>query len=200
MRELTVLKVDAVCASKVSQLNRYSDVETRCKGRLFLGALLVLFGMLPGAGASMQVDEMSAKPLGVGEAVYLSALPFYRDMDVGGVDLVIDLRYPYEGVYEELGTLRSQGIHVLNIRSSSKGPTLDNVKRLEDELAAAAGRRVLIHDSNGHRTAALWGAYRLWKGESLDRVLEDLRSFDDSPELRRKLERFHRELIADEGQ
>lgn len=158
---------------------------------------------LPGAVFAAQT-ELSAeppaepeeiKPLRVSEMVYLSTRPSYRDVDAQGIDLVIDLRYPYEGVYEDMGSLKVRGIQVLNIPISSKGPTLQNVERLADALADE--KRILIHDSNGHRTAALWGAYRLWQGEMLEQVLEELGSLYEADELRPMLDRFRTEALAE---
>lgn len=191
--------VRTVSQPNINQPNRWC-FRNAGNRRAWLVRLLVLPLALSCSGAvfAASVDESDSERLQVADTVSLGTRAFYRDENPDGLDVVIDLRYPYEGVYEDMGSLKIRGIRVLNIPVSSKGPTLENVVSLEAALAEAAGQRVLIHDSDGHRTATLWGAYRIRQGDSVDAVVEALRPLYDSADFRQKLERFRLEAAVAE--
>jgi protein tyrosine phosphatase (PTP) superfamily phosphohydrolase (DUF442 family) len=70
--------------------------------------------------------------------------------------VVVDLRFPYEGTYNELGQLRNRGVEYVNIPTSSRTPSSDSVSALEDLIAQHQNQAIVIHDSNGHRAAMLY--------------------------------------------
>jgi hypothetical protein len=115
---------------------------------------------------------------------------------VDGLALVIDLRYAYEGVYDELGELRDRGITHINIPTSSHGPQQKQVLALEQALAEHPNATVLIHDSNGSRAAMLWAAHRIHAGADLDAALAEVSELYPPDELRPKLEPYRDRVVA----
>jgi hypothetical protein len=109
---------------------------------------------------------------------------------VPGLQVVIDLRFPYEGVYNQLGALRALGIVHVHIPSSSKEPSRENVLALDDALAKYSDSIILIRDSTGLRSAMLWGARMIHHGATVEEALAVIGTFYPPEELRSKLERY----------
>jgi hypothetical protein len=109
-------------------------------------------------------------------------------------EVVIDLRFPYEGVYDEQGTLLGNHVHYVNIPTSSNAPTSKSLKTLEDELTQAAGKSVLIHDSDGYRSALLWAAHRVHEGADLEIALAEVEPLSGGKEMRIKLQSYLNQL------
>ncbi len=173
-------------------MRRHSRQRLAVKVSVLCCALLALGTAVFAAAAEPEAVDYPL--LAVTENTFLGAGPVQTPGQLEGVDLVIDLRYPYEGVYDELGTLRSHGIRSENIPVSSRGPTLRQVEQLSELLARSAGDRVLIHDSNGQRTALLWSAYRLWEGTPFETAVSEAAPLHDTAALRSALARFQASL------
>lgn len=141
-------------------------------------------------------EPLELKTLAVEESIFLAATPLKQGMRIDGIGIVIDLRYPYEGVYNELGMLKQNGIKAVNIPVSSRGPSAENLQSLVKALASADRQNVLIHDSNGHRTAMLWATYRLKQGLSIEDAVKEVGTLYDAESLRVDLERISQRLAG----
>lgn len=162
--------------------------------RSILLAVLAVLMVVPAVRAEEGQTELET--LAVEETIFLAATPVEQGMSIDGIEIVVDLRYPYEGVYDELGMLKQKGIRALNIPVSSRGPSAENLESLTIALQDAGTQNVLIHDSNGHRTAMLWAIYRLNQGVTIELAVEEVKTLYDAPELRSELERISQRLAV----
>ena len=156
--------------------------------------MAMILSVLPGLPANAEEDELETtiESVQVEEGVFLGILPRHlRSADLlKAFSLVIDLRYPYEGVYEEVGMLRTAGITHVNLPTSSHGPDQDTVDALKKLLEEHPDTQVLIHDSNGYRTAMVWAAYRVDAGADPAAAIDEVDDFLDDPELSRVIQRY----------
>lgn len=148
---------------------------------------------------AQEADAAAAEHTDVGmtlvqveEQVFLGILP--RDLKLAdGIetfDLVVDLRYPYEGVYDEISALRGIGVETKNLPASSRAPDQRTIEALQSALQAHQGEKILIHDSNGYRTAMIWAAYRVSLGWASQDALREVRPLGDHPNLEATIEHY----------
>jgi hypothetical protein len=158
---------------------------------MVMAMILSALAALPSSAAEDE-QEPTIETLRVAENVFLGILPRHlRSADLlKAFSLVIDLRYPYEGVYEEVGMLRTAGITHVNLPTSSHGPDQDTVETLKKLLEEHPDTQILIHDSNGYRTAMVWAAYRVDAGADPAAAIEEVDDFVDDPELSRVIQRY----------
>jgi hypothetical protein len=109
---------------------------------------------------------------------------------LGDFETVIDLRFPYEGVYDEMGKLRTLGVRHINLPTSSHGAEEAVVSALEDALKSTRGAKTRIHDSNSYRTAMLWAAHLVNSGSSAAKTLDAVKSIHQGTELQRSIEKY----------
>ncbi len=156
--------------------------------------LAVLAALMVAPGIKAEEGQTVLETLAVEETVFLAATPVEQGVSIDGIEIVVDLRYPYEGVYDELGMLKQKGIRALNIPVSSRGPSAENLENLTNALQDAGTQNVLIHDSNGHRTAMLWAAYRLSQGVTMAVAVQEVERLYDAQDLKSELERISQRL------
>jgi rhodanese-related sulfurtransferase len=165
---------------------------------LLLGAALPLSGQAQSL-ASTESGEEAVKLLQVDERVFLGVIR--RDVSLADAlsdfDVVVDLRFPYEGVYDEAGALKGQGVLHVNIPTSSHGPDPGDVDVLDAMFARYPDARVLIHDSNGRRSAMIWAAHLLRSGSDLEQALGVVGPFYEPERLRPVLERGEQRLTSE---
>ena len=145
---------------------------------------------------SANLTEATLRKLQVDEQVFLGVIAKHADLSqaLEGIKVVIDLRYPFEGVYDELGKLRGLDIRHVNIPTSSDGPSLRELEALEAELAREPREALLIHDSNGHRSAMIWAAHLIRSGHDFEQAIAAVASFYEPARLRPKLKRIEHAL------
>lgn len=133
--------------------------------------------------------------------VFLGIVPKHLEsaQDLASFSLVIDLRYPYEGVYDERGRLGAAGVTHVNLPTSSHGPDRETIDDLGKTLEAHRGEKILIHDSNGYRSAMTWAAYRVHQGWDQDRALADVRGLRDDPTISAAIEKYAANLDIKSG-
>lgn len=159
---------------------------------LFAMLMASVLPLLPVYSPVAAEPEQAVATLQVEEGVFLGVLPRHlRSVDaLQSFALVIDLRYPYEGVYDEMGALRARGIAHVNLPTSSHGPEQHTVDALKQLLAQHREDRVLIHDSTGYRTAMIWAAYRVDAGADPAAAIEEVRGFANDPGLAPVIQRY----------
>lgn len=147
-----------------------------------------------GADAGADAAEPETMTLlKVDDETYLGIVPknLARVPGIQDFAVVIDLRYPYEGVYDELGALQTLGIKYINLPSSSHAPEQRTVEAFQAAMKAHAGEKILVHDSNGYRTAMIWAAYRLSLGGNLEDALAEVQPLvGEHPDLKPALEGY----------
>lgn len=158
---------------------------------LLMAMILSALPASPSSAAEAE-QEPTIETLQVEENVFLGILPRHlRTADLlKAFSLVVDLRYPYEGVYEEVGMLRTAGITHVNLPTSSHGPDQETVDALKKLLEEHPETQVLIHDSNGYRTAMVWAAYRVDTGAEPAAAIEEVGDFVDDPEFPKVIQRY----------
>ena len=159
---------------------------------LFAMLLGIILPFLPFHMPCAAESEEMLKTFQVEERVFLGVLPKHvRSADgLQSFSLVIDLRYPYEGVYDEMGALRSQGITHINLPTSSHGPDQDTINKLKQLLLEHSEERVLIHDSTGYRTAILWAAYRVDAGVDPAVALKEVSGMTNDPGVAQAIQQY----------
>jgi len=165
-------------------------------GGLLSALLSVLAVLVVAPAVKAEEGQTELETLAVEKTIFLAATPLEQGMSIDNIEIVVDLRYPYEGVYDELGMLKQKGIRSLNIPVSSRGPSAENLESLAIALQDAGTQNVLIHDSNGYRTAMLWAAYRLSQGVTIEMAVEEVETLYDDQELKSELERISRRLAS----
>lgn len=145
-----------------------------------------------------EASESDLSLLQVDELVFLGVITTEDNIveQLGGFKVVIDLRYPYEGVYDHLGDLRNGGIRHVSIPTSSRAPDHKNVIALESKMAEYADQQILIRDSNGHRSAMLWAAHIIHSGGDIEDALRQVEPLYESAQLRPKLNGYKSDLAA----
>jgi hypothetical protein len=147
-----------------------------------------------GADAAADAAEPETMTLlKVDDETYLGIVPknLARVPGIQDFAVVIDLRYPYEGVYDELGALQTLGIKYINLPASSHAPERRTVEAFQAAMKAHAGEKILVHDSNGYRTAMIWAAYRISLGGNLEDALAEVQPLvGEHPDLKPALEGY----------
>jgi len=161
----------------------------------FLPAMLISLMLVIAATAVAAAPEPAPEPLQllqVSDTISLGVIPrkLSNYDELMEFEVVIDLRFPYEGVYDEQGTLLGNHVRYINIPTSSNAPTSRSLTTLEDELTQAAGKSVLIHDSDGYRSALIWAAHRVHEGADLETALAQVEPLTGGKEIRTKLQRY----------
>lgn len=105
-------------------------------------------------------------------------------------ETVIDLRYPYEGVYDEMGKLRTLGVRYINLPTSSHRPEEKFVSALENALDTTRGTKTLIHDSSGYRTAMLWAAHLVNSGSTPAAAVAAVQPIYQGPDFQHSIETY----------
>ena len=173
-------------------------------GYIFASAVvsLILLSTSSAAFAAPGLDAPTLRLLQVEEFVYLGIIPRGTELSEAPHDfgVVVDLRYPYEGAYTELAKLRTTPISYVNIPTSSSSPSPANVGALEKVIADYPTRKLLIHDSNGHRSAVLWAAHLVHVGESEEQAVARIDAFFAADQARKHLARYvQKSGIKDSG-
>jgi hypothetical protein len=172
-----------------------SALRSRCSA--FICAFFSI-GMLftslsaPAEAQSADENEYPLKLLEVESNVFLGIIN-WKTLDfqlLEDFETVIDLRYPYEGVYDEMGELRTLGVRHINLPTSSHGAEEKFVSALENAMSSTRGTKTLIHDSNGYRTALLWAAHLVNSGSSAAEALDAVQSIHQGIELQRSIEAY----------
>lgn len=161
--------------------------------------LLTLLGLLAPAAFPSEADTSADEELQllqVDTRVFLGILPKTHDYQslLQGFEVVVDLRFPYEGVYSELGNLRNSGIRHINIPTSSGRLTSATVESFEAVLAEYPEQKIVVHDSNGHRSAMLWAGHLVSLGNTPQDAYNRVAEFYDSIDLLSKLEDYQLEI------
>jgi len=161
-------------------------------------ASLVLLSSVSTAVAEESTTATKTPPiqlLQVDERVYLGILNRDADTSLALRDfgVVVDLRYPYEGAYTELAKLRRSSVQYINIPTSSSFPSRNNMEALEKILTDFPTEKILIHDSNGHRSATLWAAHLVDLGTSVDEAVAQVSDFFPAKQAKRHIVRYEQE-------
>ena len=164
-------------------------VLARCRGLAETLLLCLMLATAHGANAG-ETGKPPPQMLQVAPGIWLADSPLQLDALPSDLALVVDLRFGYEGVYTQVGQLRRLEIRALNIPVSTRGPSPAQVQAFDEALQSVDAGRVVVHDSNGWRTAAMWACYRVWKGDTPETALDSVRQLGEPDELRELVARF----------
>lgn len=98
-----------------------------------------------------------------------------------GVETVIDLRRPKEGLEQEQAEVANLGLNYVNIPLGRELASPAEQLKFAKAFAAAKGQKVLLHCRSGNRVGMLWSLYQISNGVDAELAIEQGRAMGMKP-------------------